>query len=35
MVRNAPKHEFWVQWIGLVAFEAKTSNGTSFSELAR
>jgi hypothetical protein len=35
MVRNAPKHEFWVQRSGPGAFVAKTSNATSFSELVR
>jgi hypothetical protein len=34
-VRNAPKHEFWVQWSGPGAFVAKNSNTTSFSELMR
>jgi hypothetical protein len=34
-VRNAPKHEFWVEWIGSRAFVAKNSNATSFSELVR
>jgi hypothetical protein len=33
MVRNAPKHEFWVQWSGSGAFVAKNANATSFSEL--
>jgi hypothetical protein len=32
-VRNAPKHEFWVEWIGSGVFVAKKSNTTSFSEL--
>jgi hypothetical protein len=35
MVRNAPKHEFWVQWSGSVAFIARSSTVTSFSELVR
>jgi hypothetical protein len=37
MVRNAPKHEFWVQWSesGAGAFVAKNSNATSFSKLGR
>jgi hypothetical protein len=34
-VRNALKHEFWVQWSGSGAFVAKNSNTTSFSELVR
>jgi hypothetical protein len=34
-VRNAPKHEFWVQWSGSDAFVAKKANATSFSELVR
>jgi hypothetical protein len=34
-VRNAPKHEFWVQWSGSGAFLAKNSNETLFSELVR
>jgi hypothetical protein len=32
-VRNAPKHEFWVQWSGSGAFVAKNSDTTLFSEL--
>jgi hypothetical protein len=32
IVRNTPKHEFWVEWIGSGAFVAKNSNATSFSE---
>jgi hypothetical protein len=32
-VRNAPKHEFWVEWSGLGGFVAKNANATSFSEL--
>jgi hypothetical protein len=32
-VRNAPKHEFWVQWSGSGAFVAKNFDATSFSEL--
>jgi hypothetical protein len=34
-VRNAPKHEFWVQWSGSGAFIAKNSDATLFSELVR
>jgi hypothetical protein len=34
-VRNAPKHEFWVQWSGSGAFVAKNSDMTLFSELVR
>jgi hypothetical protein len=34
-VRNAPKHEFCIQWRGSGAFVAKNSNATSFSELER
>jgi hypothetical protein len=34
-LRNAPKHEFWVQWSGSGAFVAKNSDATLFSELAR
>jgi hypothetical protein len=34
-VRNSPKHEFWVEWIGSGAFVAKNSNTTSFSKLVR
>jgi hypothetical protein len=34
-VRNAPKHEFWVQWSGSGAFIAKFSDVTWFSELVR
>jgi hypothetical protein len=34
-VRNAPKHEFWVQWSGSGTFVAKNSDVTSFSELVR
>ena len=33
MVRNAPKHEFRVQWGGSGAFVAKDSNTTSWHEL--
>jgi hypothetical protein len=32
-VRNAPKHEFWVQWSGSGAFVAKNSDATLFSIL--
>jgi hypothetical protein len=35
MVRNAPKHEFWVKWSGSDAFVAKKANGTSFCKLGR
>jgi hypothetical protein len=35
MVRNAPKHEFWVQWRGSGAFVAKNFEAISFSELVR
>jgi hypothetical protein len=31
-VRNAPKHEFWVQWSGSGGFNAKNFDSTSFSE---
>jgi hypothetical protein len=34
-VRNAPKHEFWVQWSGSGAFVAKKTEIASFSELVR
>jgi hypothetical protein len=34
-VRDAPKHEFWVQWSGTGAFVAKKANATSFRELVR
>jgi hypothetical protein len=34
-IRNAPKHEFWVQWNGLGAFVVKNSDATLFSELVR
>jgi hypothetical protein len=34
-VRNAPKHELWVQWSGSGAFVAKNSDATLFSELVR
>ena len=33
IVRNAPKHEFRVQWGGSVAFVAKNSDATSWHEL--
>jgi len=29
IVRNAPKHQFWVQWGGSGAFVAKNSDATS------
>jgi hypothetical protein len=32
-VRNAPKHEFSVQWSGSGAFVAISSSTTPFSEL--
>jgi hypothetical protein len=35
MVRNALKHEFWVQWSGSGALVAKNSDATLFSELVR
>jgi hypothetical protein len=35
MVRNAPKHEFWVQWSGSGAFVAKNLDATLFSVLVR
>jgi hypothetical protein len=34
-VRNAPKHEFGVQWSGSDAFIVKNSDVTLFSELVR
>jgi hypothetical protein len=34
-VRNTPKNEFWVQWIGSGAFVAKNFEATSFSEHVR
>jgi hypothetical protein len=33
--RNAPKHEFWVQWSGSGAFVTKNSDMKLFSELVR
>jgi hypothetical protein len=33
MVRNAPKHEFWVQLSGSGTFVAKNFEATLFSEL--
>ena len=33
IVRNAPKHQFRVQWGGSGAFVAKNSNATSWHEL--
>ena len=33
MVRNAPEHEFRVQWVGSGAFVVKNSNATSWHEL--
>jgi hypothetical protein len=35
MVRNIPKHKFWVQWSGSGALIVKNSDATSFSELMR
>jgi hypothetical protein len=35
MVRNAPKHEFLVEWSGSGALIAKNANTTSISELRR
>jgi hypothetical protein len=35
MVRDDPKHEFWVQWSGSHLFVAKKANATSFSEFGR
>jgi hypothetical protein len=35
MVRNAPKHEFWVQRSGSGAFVAKNFDAPSCSELVR
>jgi hypothetical protein len=34
-VRNAPKHEFLVQWSGSGTFIVKKAIVTSFSELVR
>jgi hypothetical protein len=34
-VRNAPKHEFWVQWSGSGAFVAKNSDAILFIQLVR
>jgi hypothetical protein len=34
-VRNAPNHEFWVQWSGSGEFVAQNSIATLFSELVR
>jgi hypothetical protein len=34
-VRNAPKHEFWVQWSGSGAFVVKHFKADSVSELVR
>jgi hypothetical protein len=34
-VRDAPKHESWVQWSGSGAFVAKNSEKSLFSELVR
>jgi hypothetical protein len=35
MVRNAPKHEFLIQWSGSGAFDAKNSDTALFSKLVR
>jgi hypothetical protein len=35
MVKNIPKHEFWVQWSGSRALVVKNANATLFSELMR
>jgi hypothetical protein len=35
MVRNAPKHNFWVHWSGSGAFSLKNFEATSFSKLGR
>ena len=32
-VRNTPKHQFRVQWVGLGTFVAKNSNATSWHEV--
>ena len=32
-IRNVTKHDFRVQWVGLGAFIAKTSDATSWLEL--
>ena len=32
MVRNVPKHEFWVYWSGFDAFVAKTSKVVSATQ---
>jgi hypothetical protein len=34
-VRNAPKHEFWVQWSGSGAFVVKNSDATLLSKVVR
>jgi hypothetical protein len=34
-VRNAPNHEFLVQWSGSGAFVAKNLDASSFNELVR
>ena len=33
IIRNIPKHQFWVQWGGLGVFIAKNSDATSWHEL--
>jgi hypothetical protein len=35
MVRNAQKHEIWVQWSGSGVFVAKNFDATLLSELVR
>jgi hypothetical protein len=35
MVRNSPKHEFWVQWSGSGPFVATNSDATLFGVLVR
>jgi hypothetical protein len=34
-VRNAPKHEFWVQWSGSRALVVKNFDATLFRKLVR
>jgi hypothetical protein len=34
-VRNAPKHEIWIQWSGSGALIVKNSDATSLRELVR
>jgi hypothetical protein len=33
MVRNTPKHEFWIQLTASGVFVVKNSDATTFSEL--